>query len=94
LCSDDQLSGGAHGDGADGMPGHTERGGDGRDGGSVDHQPPQNISRASPRCAGPRRSEAAEVLMEHAAITVGDHAAVARHRYLQYQRVAGHRQIG
>ena len=89
----DQASHSAHRDRADGMPGDTEFGGDGRDGGAIDHQPPQHIPGTAPRRRRPRCRQLPEILVEHRPCTLWRGAAVSGHRHPQHQRVAGHRQI-
>ena len=89
----DQAGGRTHRDGADGMPRDTEFGGDRRDRGAVDHQPPQHIPGTAPRGRRSRGRQLAEILMEHRPPTRWRRAAVPRHRNPQHQRVASHRQI-
>jgi hypothetical protein len=89
----DQARGRTHRDGANGMPGHPELGGDRRNGGAVDHQPPQHIPGAAPRRRGSRGRQLPQVLVEHRPPTRWRCAAVARHCDLQHQRIAGHRKI-
>ena len=89
----DQASGRTHRDGADGMPRDTEFGGDRRDRGAVDHQPPQHIPGTAPRRRRSRGRQLAEILIEHRPPTRWRCAAVPRHRNPQHQRVASHRQI-
>ena len=67
----DQVGGRTHRDRADGMPGHPQLGGDGRDGGAVDHQPPQHIPGTPPRRRRPRGRQLAQVLVEHRPPTLG-----------------------
>ena len=90
----DQVGGRAHRDRADGMPGHAELGGDRRDGGAVDHQPPQHIPGTPARRRRPRGGQLPEILIEHRPPTLRRQAAVAGHGDLQHQRIAGDRQIG
>ena len=89
----DQAGGRTHRDGADGMPRDTEFGGDRRDRGAVDHQPPQHIPGTAPRRRRSRGRQLAEILIEHRPPTRRRCAAVPRHRNPQHQRVASHRQI-
>ena len=76
------------------MPGHPEFGGDGRDGGAVDHQPPQHISGTAARRGRPRGCQRAQVLVEHRTATLWGQTAVTGHGHPQHQRIAGDRQIG
>ena len=89
----DQAGGRTHRDGAGGMPRDAEFGGDRRDRGAVDHQPPQHIPGTAPRCRRSRGRQLPEILIEHRPPTRWRCAAVPRHRNPQHQRVAGHRQI-
>jgi hypothetical protein len=84
----------AHRDRTDGMPGHTQLRGDRRDRSAVDHQPPQHIPGIPPRRGRPRSSQLAQVLIEHRTPALRGHKTVSGHRYLQHQRIAGHREIG
>ena len=76
------------------MPGHPELGGDGRDSGAVDHQPPQHISGTAARRGRPRGCQRAQVLVEHRTATLWGQTAVTGHGHPQHQRIAGDRQIG
>ena len=89
-----QLCSCAHRDRADGMPGHPELGGDGRDSGAVDHQPPQHISGTAAGRGRPRDCQRAQVLVEHRTATLWGQTAVTGHGHPQHQRIAGDRQIG
>jgi len=90
----DQVSHSAHRDRADGMPGHPELGGDSRDSGAVDHQPPQHISGTAAGRGRPRDCQRAQVLVEHRTATLWGQTAVTGHGHPQHQRIAGDRQIG
>jgi hypothetical protein len=76
------------------MPGHPELGGDGRDSGAVDHQPPQHISGPAAGRGRPRDCQRAQVLVEHRTATLWGQTAVTGHGHPQHQRIAGDRQIG
>jgi len=89
-----QLCSCAHRDAADGMPRHPELGGDSRDRGAVDHQPPQHIPGTAPRRGRPRDRQRSQVLVEHRTATLWGQTAVTGHGHPQHQRIASDRQIG
>jgi hypothetical protein len=92
-CSD-QVSGCPHRDGADSRRRHRDLGGNRRDGGAVNHQPPQYIPGTAPRRRRSRGRQLAEALVEYRTPALWRCAAVAGHGHPQHQWVAGNWQIG